>query len=192
MTSDGYQCDMSRDAVAVLLADHTELDRLFERVSEVGEDRAQVLRRLASRLSAHVAMEQELLVPMVKDNLDSGEEMADCLSSYHDAVGRLLVLIDRRKINSPDMAELMTELLELTRHHISHANVTVLPAMRRGYPPDKLNSLGQAMDSDERSLLTHPHPHLPHRGPIGTVLRKIASTVDRKRDGSADLNRGAD
>src|ERR1700722_10670964 len=106
---------MACNAIEVLAADHAELDDLFDRVSGVDEDRALVLKQLVSKLSAHVAMEKQLVVPAAKDDLPGGGEIAERLSDYHEAVDRVLVLIERRKVNSPDMPELVTELLDLTR-----------------------------------------------------------------------------
>ena len=46
----------------------------------------------------------------------------------------MLVLIERRKVNSPEMPEIVTELLDLTRDHIVDSDATALPAQRRDRP----------------------------------------------------------
>jgi hypothetical protein len=181
-----------RNATEVLVAGHAELDDLFERVSGLNEDRALILKQLISKLSTHIAMEKQHVVPVLRDRVASDDGTAERLSDYHDAVARLVVLVERRKVNSPDMPELVTEILTLTRDHIADTDATVFPALRRACTPGQLDQLGQKMDSDEQNLLTHPHPHLPGSGPIAGLARKVVSAIDRKRDHTADLNRGAD
>jgi hypothetical protein len=184
---------MSKSAVEMLAADHAELQDLFNRVSQPDEDRASVLKQLVTRLSAHTAIEKELTTPDVRDRMSGdGKAIADRLKGYHDAVGAILVLIERRKVNSPDMPELVTQLLDLTREHIADADVSVLPALRNGCSSSELADLGRRMEAEEHKLLTHPHPHLPDRGPIAGLARKVASVIDRTRDQTADLNRPGD
>ena len=184
---------MPTDAVEVLAADHAELQELFDRVSRPDEDRASVLKELVTRLSAHVTIERELITAVAKAQLsEDGQAIAESLTRYHDAVGGVLVLIERRKVNSPDMPDLVTQLLDLTRDHIADADATVLPALRSGFSSGELADLGRRMDSEEHGLLTHPHPHLPDSGPIARLSRKVVSALDRARDRSADLNRAGD
>jgi Hemerythrin HHE cation binding domain len=179
----------SHNAIGVLAAEHAELQTLFRRVSSPEEDRPAVLKQLVMSLSAHVTMEKQLLVPAVKRLEDSGA--ADRLSTYHDEVERILVLVDRRKANSPDLPDLVTQLLDLTEAHVAYAANTLAPALRAVLTGHELTDLGAAMQSDERQLLTHPHPHLPDRGPVAAATRWAASVVDRQRDRSTDVNRSS-
>ena len=181
---------MKRDAIDVIAADHEELQQLFARVSSVDEDRPKVLKELVLKLSAHVAMEKQLVIP-VTDRFDDDGGAADLLSRYHDEIEHLLVLIDRRKVNSPDMADLVNQLLDLTKSHVADVDAALLPQLRRVLTNEELLELGAVMDADERSLMTHPHPHLPTTGPLAAGARRVASLIDRGRDNSADVNRAS-
>lgn len=180
---------MTENATEVLASEHAELQTLFDRVSSPDEDRPAVLKQLVLTLSAHVAMEKQLLVPALKERISHGPDLAGQLTDYHDEVERVLVLLDRRKVNSPDVPDLVTELLELTKGHLADAEAAVIPALQAALTSEELTDLGAAMVSDERQLLTHPHPHLPDRGPIAKASRWAVSLVDRGRDRSADTNR---
>jgi hemerythrin-like domain-containing protein len=180
---------MERDAVEVLDDEHGKLESLFQRVSGVDEDRPAVLKELLLTLSMHVSVEKQMVVPVVKDRVADGEARAAELTDYHDEVQRIHVLLDRRKVNSTDVPELVTQLLDLTDAHIADARSTLLPALREALSAEELNELGRSMLSDERDLLTHPHPHLPDTGPVAKVSRWVASKVDRGRDESTDIGR---
>lgn len=182
---------MADNAIEVLVDDHGILHQLFDRVSQPDEDRPAVLKQLVLGLSAHVAMEKELLVPVLKERADDGTALAAHLTAYHDEVERVLVLLDRRKVNSPDVPDLVTSLLDLTVAHIVDADAVVIPALRAAMGSEELAELGGEMVSDERRLLTHPHPHLPDSGPIAKVTRWAASVVDRKRDDATDIGRAS-
>jgi hemerythrin-like domain-containing protein len=182
---------MDRDAIKVLDDEHDGLQVLFGRVSGEDEDRPAVLKQLLQALSLHVSMEKQMLVPVVKDRLSDGDAVAEQLADYHDEVGRIHVLLDRRKANSPDVPELVTQLLDLTERHVAEASSTLLPALRDALNETELAELGAAMVSDERQLLTHPHPHLPDRGPFKKVGRWAASVVDKERDRSTDVGRAS-
>jgi hypothetical protein len=127
----------------------------------------------------------------VKERVADGNALADQLSDYHDKAGRIMTLLDRRKVNSPDVPDLVTELLELTDGHIADANTILFPALCEALSADDLTELGTIMVSDERQILTHPHPHLPDTGPGARVSRWAASVVDRGRDHSADIGRSS-
>ena len=182
---------MTENAIEVIVDEHSELQTLFERVSSPDEDRPAVLKQLVLTLSAHVSMEKQLLVPALKRRINDGADLAEQLTKYHDEVERVLVLLDRRKVNSPDVPDLVTELLHLTEGHVANAEAALIPALQAGLTSEELTDLGAAMVSDERQLLTHPHPHLPDSGPIAKASRWAASLVDRGRDRSADTNRAS-
>jgi hypothetical protein len=182
---------MARDAIKVLSDEHEGLQNLFAQVSREDVDRSAALQQLLHALALHVAVERQMLIPVVKDRLPDGADGARQLSAYHDEIERVHLALDRRKVNSPDVPDLVNRLLELTDAHIAKAQQTVLPDLRTALTEAELADLGAAMVSDERHLLTHPHPHLPSRGPLAGLTRRVAGLVDRNRDKSADIGRTA-
>jgi hypothetical protein len=177
------------DAASVLEREHRELQELFQRVSSPDEDRGAVLKVLIQTLAAHVAVEKQMVVPALRERGDVGEAASDALTDEHHGIEHVLTLVERRKVNSPDVPGLVTELLDATNRHIGATNVKVLPALRSLLSGPDLDELGHRMSSDERQLLTHSHPHLPVSGPLAAVSRKVAETVDGLRDRSTDIGR---
>jgi Hemerythrin HHE cation binding domain len=119
---------MDRDAIEVLDDEHAGLETLFARVSGADEDRRAVLKQLLQTLSLHISMEKQILVPIVKDRLPDGDAAAAELTKYHDDIEHIQVLLDRRKVNSPDVPDLVTQLLDLTDGHIAAAKDTLFPS----------------------------------------------------------------
>jgi iron-sulfur cluster repair protein YtfE (RIC family) len=92
-----------RSAVDVLSTEHDGLRVLFERVSSPDEDRPAVLKELLQTLANHMAMEKQVLVPVLKEKIVGGSQLAERMTDEHDRVEHTLTLLERRKVNSPDV-----------------------------------------------------------------------------------------
>jgi hemerythrin-like domain-containing protein len=179
-------------AIDVLTDEHEQLVQLFERVSSPDEDRRKVLADLMQHLATHVAGEKQLLIPVLHDAVAGSTNMCDDLKGMHDRVEHLLTLLARRKFNSPDVPDMVNELLDLTDNHIAQAKTTIFPALREALSAQELDQLGARLTSDERHMLTHAHPVVPDAGPVAEVMRKGAELVDKVRDRSTGLGRSSE
>ena len=175
---------MTEDAVAVLEDEHASLESLFNRVSSPDEDRKEVLKELMQTLALHVSLEKQMLLPVLDDDVPDGSAMADRIRDDHDHVEKILTHLERRKLNSPDVPDLVNELLAISERHITEANSTVLPGLRSALSTDQLAQLGERMISDERHMHTHAHPIMPDQGPIADLTAKLAQVLDGRRDRS--------
>ena len=173
---------MTQSALDVIEREHEVLAQLFHEVSRVDVDRDEVLKRLVRRTAEHVSVEQSVLHPIVKERHLGGPDLADELQHDYDEMGRLLGLIERRKINSPDMPDLVTDLMDVTAAHRDRADSVLAPAMRREFDASELNELGARMTSAQTVILSHPHPHLLGLGPLSRLTTRLASLQDRWRD----------
>jgi hemerythrin-like domain-containing protein len=177
------------DAVEILQGEHRELQSLFGRVSSLDEDRPKVLKELMQLIAVHLDLEKQMLLPVIRDRIDDGAAIANRLRDEHKGIEKLLVTLDRRKVNSPDVPDLVTEMLHINDRHIAESDTVVLPCLRSALRAEELDELGRKMNSDERRRLTHPHPMLPDGGPLSNAMRKAAEFVDRMRDHSTDIGR---
>jgi hypothetical protein len=180
---------MGKTGAEVLTEQHQELQELFQRVSQPDEDRRAVLKTIVLTLAAHVAMEKEVLVPAVKEHVDDSDTLVSRLEADHDQIEHILTLLERRKVNSPDVPDMVTELLDVTDRHVREADSHLIPALNKAFDEVAMEELGETMESDERHHLTHPHPMLPDSGPLAGVTRKVAAVVDKIRDNSDDIGR---
>src|SRR5579884_3303777 len=103
--------------LGVLDHEHEGISRLFDQVSDPDADRVEVLFDINRRLAAHVSVEQSVFLPVARDKEIGGPDKAEELEHDYHEMQRLLVLIERRKFNSPDLPELVTELKDVFEAH---------------------------------------------------------------------------
>jgi hypothetical protein len=95
---------------------------------------------------------------------------------------RLLVRIDRRKLNSPDMADLLDQL---DRRFDEHADRSQLlnHHVRNRLTDDQQDRLAAQIRAAQNVILSHPHTFfLRLGGPIYKWTTRLASRWDRLRD----------
>jgi hypothetical protein len=173
---------MGETAVDVLEREHRDLQALFDRVRDPEEDRAAAWREVVKQVATHVAVERTFVYPSVKRRGLGSPRLADDLRHDYKRMEHLLVLTERRKINSPDMPELVTELLDVFESHRERCTSDLVPTMRKQFSQTELDDLGEKMRGAEKMILSHPHPHLLALGPIYPWTTRIAAVWDRVRD----------
>lgn len=170
------------DPTDYLRSHHGELESVIDSVSDPAADRRQALTDLTQRMAAHISVERSVLSPELKKRDSEGKRLAKRLAHDGRQIGRELVLIERRKANSPDLPELVDNLIELYRRHVRHFEDKVFPRLAGEMSRGELEDLVERMRSAEGVILSHPHPHLLSLGPISRITTRIASRIDRARD----------
>lgn len=160
---------------------HRRVGELFESVSRPDVDRPAVLHDLLQELAAHVAAERGELEPVVNDPHVGGEDLWGHLVDDYDRMDKLMVLIERRKFNSPDLPGLVLELKHAAEEHRRRAESQLFPRLRE-MSPDEQDELGAKVSNAESLVTTHPHPHLLSLGPISGLLTRLLARYDWMRD----------
>jgi Hemerythrin HHE cation binding domain len=173
---------MEEGAVEVLIREHAHLEELFSRVSDAEGDRVATWQEIVRQLCTHVAIERTFLFPLVKQHRLGPRELAVELRRDYGRMEHLLVLTERRKINSPDMPKLVTDLLDTFAAHEARCARALVPSMRERMGEVELDELGARMRAAEKVILSHPHPHLLALGPLYRLTTRIAARWDRIRD----------
>lgn len=168
--------------LAVLEREHADIEDLFEKVSDPGTNRRKVLQEILKRISTHIAVERAVFYPVVTDRGLGGPETAQRLKGDYEEMERLLILIERRKVNSPDMPDLVTELRDRFVDHNREFDERVKPGCMSALSPEELDDLNQKMRSADDVILSHPHPHLLSLGPISRFTTRLAARFDQVRD----------
>jgi hypothetical protein len=171
--------------VADVLDDqHRRVAELFELVRSPDADRPAVLSRLLKDLAAHIATERAIIEPVVeaRANDQAGSDLAAQLMDDYERMERLIVLIERRKPNSPDVPDLVGELMEVATEHNQRASEELVPALNRALSGGEQQELASKLAEAESMTTTHPHPHLLSLGPISDKLVNVLSRWDRMRD----------
>lgn len=171
-----------QSTLGVLDLEHEGISRLFEEVSDPEAHRTEVLFDITRRLAAHVAVEQSVFEPLARDREIIGPETADGLKDDYHEIERLLVLIERRKLNSPDIPQLVTELKDIFEGHVKRFSESINSRAATALSPEELRELRERMESADETILSHPHPHLLSLGPISRFTTKLAARFDGLRD----------
>lgn len=168
----------------VLEDQHRRVADLFERVASPDEDRPAVLHALLREMAAHVAAERAAVKPVV-DRKEIGDDLAGRLSEDYERMENLMVLIERRKFNSPDVPDLVSELKTASEEHRARADSELLPGLRQHLTAEEQTELGEQVAGEEAIVTSHPHPHLLSLGPLADVATRLAQKWDAARDRTA-------
>src|SRR5262249_25685438 len=133
---------VGEDALDVLARQHRDLQHHFEAVRDPESNRAAVWLETVKLISAHIAVERSFVYPIVKRQRIGGSDLADLLRHEYRSMEHLVVLTERRKINSPDMPELITKLLDVFEEHLDRCENQLGPALRASLGQGRLDELG--------------------------------------------------
>jgi hypothetical protein len=177
---------MPTDVIQALENEQGKIESLFDDVRRPDIERPPVLQEIVRRVSAYIAVEQNVVLPVVKQKVRSGHRLARTVLAEHHRLEKILVRVEHRKANSPDMPDLVTELLDAFKAHAKSTGSSLFPALRKSLPDHELVELGQQVAEGENIIKSHPHPHLLSLGPANRVLLPLAAFIDRLRDRTVD------
>jgi hypothetical protein len=166
--------------LSVLDQQHREVSALFEQVRSPDTDHRTALAELIRRLAAHLSVERSVVLPTVKRRRLLGPDLSRELKRDHSQMGRLLVRIERRKVDSPDLVDLLTQLEDRFEQHLRRCRR--LTGLGAAMDRDALDDMSTRMERAEGVILSHPHPHLLSLGPVSRAATKVASHFDTARD----------
>jgi hypothetical protein len=172
---------MGDTAVDVLTREHRDLHDRLDQVRDPHADRTAAWLEAVKQMATHVAVERTYLYPVVKRRRLGSPHLAEELRREYKQMEHLLVLSERRKVNSPDMPAIVSQLLEVFGAHEERCAL-LLPALQAELSEPELEELGAKMQGAENVILSHPHPHLLALGPVYQWTTRFASRWDRVRD----------
>lgn len=176
---------MTVTGLAMMEREHTNIAEAFARVHDKQADRSAEVARLVTSIASHVAVERTYVYPLAKKLGAAAPRLAAELLSDYRHLQKLLLKIDRRKTNSPDMPDLIDELLMVHERHQERSLVIHSHIAEHLEEADQL-ALEQKMASAKRVIVSHPHPFLLRLGgPLYGRTTRIASSWDRRRDRTA-------
>jgi hemerythrin superfamily protein len=119
------------DAIAMLMADHKKVKRLFSefaRLKEEGspEDKAAIVEQVCTELKIHAALEEEIFYPAARKAINDGDLMDEALVEHSGAKA----LIEQLKDASPDddlYDAKVTVLGEQIDHHVKEEEGEMFP-----------------------------------------------------------------
>lgn len=184
----GSKVEPGESGFEVLERQHSDIRRLFEQIRDPAADRRGALIEAIKQMATHIAVERAYLYPLVRSHQVASPRLGRELLSDYRRMAKLLAMADRRKFNSPDMPDLITELLDVFEDHEKRCSGTLMPALQRQVGDGQLKGLGTRMQGAEKVILSHPHPYLLLLGgPIYQWTTRAASRWDHLRDRTVRL-----
>jgi len=141
---------MAQDAVALIKADHREVEQLFREFEEAG-DRAyktkqDLVAKIIQELEVHATIEEEIYYPAVeaKAKKDGKELVAEAVEEHH-VVKVLLGELATMSAEDEAFDAKVTVLMENVRHHVEEEEEELLPQSEKILGSDELTRLGKEL-----------------------------------------------
>ncbi|MDA1368307.1 hemerythrin domain-containing protein [Glycomyces algeriensis] len=134
---------MSGDVVDLIMQDHREVERLFDKMRQFPDTRALAAPVLSALLIAHSRAEEAAVYPVAKDEAGDSEEVAHS-QEEHTQAEQLLKRLVETDPDSAKFVEVLTELEDSITHHVKEEESTVLPHMKEHLSEQRRMELGEA------------------------------------------------
>ncbi|MBA2446259.1 MAG: hemerythrin domain-containing protein [Nocardioidaceae bacterium] len=134
---------MAPDVVDLIMADHREVERLFDKMREDPESRPMLLPTVTTLLIAHSRAEEAEVYPAARNEAGEADEVAHSQEEHAEAE-ELLVKLKQMDVSSADFDSTLDELIEAILHHVEEEEESVLPGLRTSLSPERLKELGEA------------------------------------------------
>jgi hemerythrin superfamily protein len=182
------------DAIALLKADHQEVDSLFKQFEKLGEravkQKEKLVEKMIRALAIHAAIEEMLFYPTIrmaaaKVETKSAEDAADMVLESleeHHIVKWTLSELEKMKPTDERFDAKVKILTENVKHHVEEEEEELFPKVRRLLKQKMLDELGERMEKAKKLAPTRPHPRASDTPPGNLVSGTIAAMLDKGKD----------
>ncbi len=175
-----------RDAIAVLKADHHEVEQLFRSFEKAGDhayaEKRNLADRIISALSVHAAVEEQILYPWVRATIrDTDDSVLEALEEHH-VVKWLLSEIEGMDPEHERFDAKVTVLTENVRHHVREEETEMFVDLRQVATRRELLELGEQITAAKRTAPTRPHPRSSDSPPMNLIGGTVNAALDHARE----------
>lgn len=142
---------MDMDVVELIMADHREVERLFEQLRSTPRTRPLLAPVMCALLTAHSRAEEAEVYPVARNEADIADLVAHSQEEHAEAE-RVMAELMGADPGSAGFDKTLKKLVDSVTHHIQEEESSVLPAMRERLPQQRRDELGRAF---ARSRATH-------------------------------------
>src|SRR5262249_43419701 len=126
----------SMDAIALLSADHKEVDKLFKEYDKLckadadEEKKRELAEQICAALTVHTTIEEEIFYPAARDAIDE-QDLVDEATVEHTTAKDLIAQIQDAQPGEELYDARVTVLGEYIRHHVKEEETELFPAMKK-------------------------------------------------------------
>ncbi len=175
-----------RDAIAILKADHREVEQLFKAFEKTSDravaERKHIVETIVEKLSVHAAIEEQIIYPWARAHIvDEDDQVLEALEE-HRLVKFVLSELSLMSADDERFEAKTTVLIEMVRHHVKEEESELLLDLRDVATRAELLDFGRQLEAAKKTA--SPSPDLT------AFLPAIGSSVGAAIDHARDVGRG--
>ena len=131
-SSSRKQSNGSRDAIALLRADHAKVEELFGQFEKARTDerKSALAQQICSELTVHTTIEEEIFYPAARQALDE-DDLLDEATVEHASAKDLIAQIQAGSPSQDQWDAKVTVLGEYIKHHVKEEQSEMFPKVRK-------------------------------------------------------------
>ena len=128
------------DVIKLLESDHREVEDLFAKAeSTSGAAKQQVVTKIASELTLHAEVEEQIVYPAMRD---AGlNDIVDEAEQEHSKVKQLVARLEAMDGSTDEVNSVLTELKADVQHHVEEEETEAFPKFRDAVDQAQLQAL---------------------------------------------------
>jgi hemerythrin superfamily protein len=142
------------DAIALLKADHKEVDAMFKEYEKTDDDakKQELADRICMALTVHAQIEEEIFYPAAYEALDEdGDDLLDEAEVEHASCKALIAEIEAMSVGEPLFDAKVKVLGEYIKHHVEEEESELFPECRDAKMD--LKALGEQLAMRKQELM---------------------------------------
>lgn len=176
------------DVVDVLRTQHQRIREMFDRLAAVsGVEKRETFEGLVRLLAVHEVAEEELVHPLARREIGSGQQIVSARLDEERQIKRELGELHALGTDHPDFDGRMARLRDAVLAHARQEEEDELPHLRETVSVNNLQRLASiVLAVERRAAPTRPHPAVPASAAANLLLGPPLSVFDRVRDALRD------
>jgi hypothetical protein len=171
-----------RDAIAILKADHREVEQLFKAFEKTSAaavaERKHIVDGVVEKLSVHAAIEEQIIYPWARAHtVDEDDRVLEAFEE-HRLVKFLLSELSLMSADDERFEAKTTVLTELVRHHVKEEESELFLDLRDVATRAELLDLGRQLEAAKKTAATSPDLE----GFIPAIGSGVGAAIDHARD----------
>jgi iron-sulfur cluster repair protein YtfE (RIC family) len=186
----GRREDVS-EPVKLLVADHEKAERLFDEITAADSVAARqaLVAQLDAELTRHTNIEERVLYPFVRDNVEGGRDLVVEAEQEHAEARTVLTRVATLDVSTGDFEQALKELEQVVGHHVDEEESTLFPKLEQSTGADRLARLRTELETAK--LAESPSPQLPADGGRSRTGRATTTSRSGGRQASRSSSSGA-
>ncbi len=144
------------DAVTLLTEEHKKAKALFERIEATADatTKQELLMTLIGELRSHTKIEEEVLYPVLREQLTGGPKLFEESMQEHHEAKKAMAKLENLTPDDSEWEDQFQILMHGVLHHATEEEAEMFPKMREQWDETKLENLGKKLAGDKSGEIT--------------------------------------